>query len=86
MLKLVMGRAFIKSRDLLEAAGEGMDRDAGFPLAHRHLLITSVLEFVSSPALAKFLVGKGHEVASKTVSNWQQFMRKWLGLPAAGRG
>ena len=76
----------LKSRDLLESAGLAMNPGAGLPLAHRHLLITSVLEFVSSPAFAKYLHENGHEVSSKTASNWQQATREWLGLPLAGRG
>lgn len=63
-----------------------MNPGTGFPLAHRHLLIASILEFVSSPAFAKYLHENGHEVSSKTASNWQQAMREWLGLPSAGRG
>lgn len=76
----------LKSRGLLESAGLAMNPGTGFPLAHRHLLIASILEFVSSPAFAKYLHKNGHEVSSKTASNWQQAMREWLGLPSAGRG
>ncbi len=86
ILKSKMKPELLKSRDLLESAGLAMNPGTGFPLAHRHLLITSVLEFVSSPAFAKYLHENGHEVSSKTASNWQQATREWLGLPLAGRG
>ena len=76
----------LKSRDLLESAGVTTNPKIGVPLQHRHLLITSVLEFVSSSDMANFLRENGHDVSNKTVSNWQQSTREWLGLPSAGRG
>jgi hypothetical protein len=76
----------ITSRELLAELGASGEEKPEFPLCYRHLLITSVIMFVSAKKLQKALNNRGDDVTLRDVLEWQRAMREWLGLPEAGRG
>lgn len=76
----------ITSRELLAQVGASAEEEPEFPPCYRHLLITSVITFVSAKKLQKALNNRGDDVSLRDVSEWQRAMREWLGLPEAGRG
>lgn len=63
-----------------------MDEDSDVPLVIRHLLVSAVLACHSSTTFTEFLVDQGYEVSTRTVANWLQRTRIWLGLPAPNPG
>ena len=76
----------ITSRELLAQVGASAEEEPEFPPCYRHLLITSVITFVSAKKLRKALNDQGYDVSLRDVLEWQRAMREWLGLPEAGRG
>lgn len=76
----------ITSRELLAQVGASTEEEPEFPPCYRHLLITSVITFVSANKLRKALNDQGDDVSLRDVLEWQRAMREWLGLPEAGRG
>lgn len=76
----------ITSRELLAEVGASTEEEPEFPPCYRHLLITSVITFVSAKKLQRALNNRGDDVSLRDVLEWQRAMREWLGLPEAGRG
>ena len=78
--------AMISSREFLQDAGVS---PAGLPVAPadvQPLLISAAITCVTAPAMARILTKAGRKVSSRTVANWLQSTRVWLGLPPANRG
>lgn len=76
----------ISSRDFLQEAGVSLAGPPDAPADLRNLLITAALTCVAGPVVAKVLTNNGREISSRTVANWLQTTRVWLGLPPANRG
>ena len=76
----------ITSRELLAEVGASTEEEPEFPPCYRHLLITSVITFVSAKKLQNAMNNRGDDVSLRDVLEWQRAMREWLGLPEAGRG
>ncbi len=85
-----MNEEFLTSRKLLEVAGISghmeSQQEYVFPVEYRHLLITSVLEFIPAHKLRKALRDNGANVSTREVLSWLKEIREWLGLPRAGSG
>ncbi len=76
----------ITSRELLADVGASVEDKPEIPPCYRHLLITSVITFVSARKLQTALNNRGHAVSFRDVLGWQNATREWLGLPEVGRG
>jgi hypothetical protein len=79
-------KSSITSRELLTEVGASTEEEPEFPPCYRHLLITSVITFVSARKFQQALNKRGDDVSLRDVLEWQRAMREWLGLPEAGRG
>jgi hypothetical protein len=79
-------KASLTSRELLTASGVPTEDKPEIPHGYRHLLITSVITFVSAKKFQLALNNRGDEVSLRDVSEWQRATREWLGLPEANRG
>ena len=76
----------ISSREFLQDAGVSLAGPPVAPADFKPLLISAAITCVTAPAMARILTKAGRKVSSRTVANWLQSTRVWLGLPPANRG
>jgi hypothetical protein len=76
----------ISTREFLQESGVSLAGPPVAPADVHPLLITAAITCVTAPVMARILTKAGLEVSSRTVANWLQSTRVWLGLPPANRG
>ena len=76
----------ISTREFLQESGVSLAGPPVAPADVHPLLITAAITCVTAPVMARILTKTGRKVSSRTVANWLQSTRVWLGLPPANRG
>jgi hypothetical protein len=76
----------ISTREFLQDAGVSLAGPPVAPADVQPLLISAAITCVTAPVMARILTKTGRKVSSRTVANWLQSTRDWLGLPPANRG
>jgi hypothetical protein len=81
-----MSGSSFSSHELLKSTGVVLDCPDGTPPELRNVLISAVLACMRSSKFMAILNEKDWDVSERTVGNWLQSTRVWLGLPRACRG